>query len=80
MELDRLDICWIHNVWDTPHWTEEFAKYFEGKDKVPLLGYCKENDITFFACMVLEQGALSGKYDTSHPMPEGSANCKGVLI
>ena len=120
MELDRFDIYWIHNVWDAPHWTEELAKYFEGKDNVPLLGvsnhnlaeikqadeilkahglklsavqnhyslinrssedsgildYCKENDITFFAYMVLEQGALSGKYDTAHPMPEDSARAE----
>ena len=120
MELDRFDIYWIHNVWDAPHWTEELAKYFEGKDNIPLLGvsnhnlaeikqaneilkthglklsavqnhyslinrssedsgildYCKENDITFFAYMVLEQGALSGKYDMSHPMPEGSARAE----
>jgi len=120
MELDRFDIYWIHNVWDAPHWTEELAKYFEGKDNVPLLGvsnhnlaeirqadailkahglklsavqnhyslinrssedsgileYCRENDITFFAYMVLEQGALSGKYDTKHPMPEGSARAE----
>ena len=120
MDLDRFDIYWIHNVWDAPHWTEELAKYFEGKDNVPLLGvsnhnlaeikqaneilkshglklsavqnhyslinrssedsgildYCRENDITFFAYMVLEQGALSGKYDTSHPMPEGSARAE----
>ena len=26
--------------------------------------------------MVLEQGALSGKYDTQHPMPEGSARAE----
>lgn len=26
--------------------------------------------------MVLEQGALSGKYDTKHPMPAGSARAK----
>ena len=26
-----------------------------------ILDYCRENDITFFAYMVLEQGALSGK-------------------
>ena len=120
MELDQFDIYWIHNVWDAPHWTEELAKYFEGRDNVPLLGvsnhnlaeikqaneilkshglklsavqnhyslinrssedsgildYCRENDITFFAYMVLEQGALSGKYDTSHPMPEGSARAE----
>jgi len=37
-----------------------------------ILDYCKKNDITFFAYMVLEQGALSGKYDTKHPFPEGS--------
>ncbi|MCM1193950.1 MAG: aldo/keto reductase [Acetatifactor muris] len=41
-----------------------------------ILDYCKENDITFFAYMVLEQGALSGKYDTKHPMPEGSARAQ----
>ncbi len=38
-----------------------------------ILDYCKENGITFFSYMVLEQGALSGKYDTAHPMPVGSA-------
>ena len=120
MGLDRFDIYWIHNVWDAPKWTEELAKYYEGKDNVPLLGvsnhnlaeikqadeilkthglklsavqnhfslinrssedsgilsYCKENGITFFAYMVLEQGALSGKYDTKHPMPEGSARAE----
>ena len=26
--------------------------------------------------MVLEQGALSGKYDTKHPMPAGSARAE----
>lgn len=120
MDLDRFDIYWIHNVWDAPHWTEELAKYYEGKDNVPLLGvsnhnlaeirqaneilkahglklsavqnhyslinrssedsgildYCRENGIHFFAYMVLEQGALSGKYDTAHPMPAGSARAE----
>ncbi len=116
MSLDRFDIYWIHNVWNAPHWTEELARYYEGKENVPMLGvsnhnldeirqadeilkahglrlsavqnhysllnrssedsgilgYCKDNDIVFFSYMVLEQGALSGKYDTRHPMPEGS--------
>ena len=120
MGLGRFDIYWIHNVTDAPHWTEELAKFYEGKDNVPLLGvsnhnlaeikqaneilkahglklsavqnhfslinrssedsgildYCKENGITFFAYMVLEQGALSGKYDTKHPMLEGSARAE----
>ena len=117
MGLDRFDIYWIHNVWSAPRWTEELAKYLEGRDDVPMIGvsnhdlaeikqaaeilgahglklsavqnhyslinrsseqsgildYCRENDITFFSYMVLEQGALSGKYDTAHPMPAGSA-------
>ena len=44
-----------------------------------ILEYCQENDIIFFSYMVLEQGALSGKYDTAHPFPEGSdrANAYG---
>ncbi|WP_407383609.1 aldo/keto reductase [Ruminococcus sp.] len=120
MKLSHFDIYWIHNVWDAPKWTQEMAKYFEGKDNVPILGvsnhnlaeikeaneilkahglklgavqnhyslinrssedsgildYCKENDIIFFSYMVLEQGALSGKYDTKHPMPAGSARAE----
>ena len=120
MDLDRFDIYWIHNVWDAPKWTEELAKYYEGKENVPMFGvsnhnlaeikqadailkahglklsavqnhyslinrssedsgildYCRENGIYFFAYMVLEQGALSGKYDTAHPMPAGSARAE----
>ena len=38
-----------------------------------ILAYCRENGVHFFSYMVLEQGALSGQYDTHHPMPEGSA-------
>ena len=38
-----------------------------------ILDWCKDNDVVFFSYMVLEQGALSGKYDTTHPMPESSA-------
>lgn len=37
-----------------------------------LLDYCKENDIQFFSYMVLEQGALSGKYNEANPLPENS--------
>ena len=43
MGLDRFDIYWIHNVADAPHWTEELAKFYEGKDNVPLLGVSNHN-------------------------------------
>ena len=41
-----------------------------------IVDYCKENGIQFWAYMVLEQGALSGKYDTKHPMPAGSGRAE----
>lgn len=116
MDLDRFDVYWIYNVSGAPHWTEELARYYEGREDAPAFGvsnhnlaeirqadeilrshglklsavqnhyslinrssedsgildYCRERSITFFSYMVLEQGALTGKYDTSHPMPEGS--------
>ena len=45
-------------------------------EKSGILDYCKKNKIHFFSYMVLEQGALSGKYDTKNPMPENSERGK----
>lgn len=41
-----------------------------------LLDYCKDNEIQFFSYMVLEQGALSGKYNENHLLPENSSRGK----
>lgn len=41
-----------------------------------LLDYCKENDIQFFSYMVLEQGALSGRYDENNLLPADSQRGK----
>ena len=49
-----------------------FSLLYRSSERAGILDYCKEHDITFFAYMTLEQGALSGKYDTAHPLPEGS--------
>ena len=49
-----------------------FSLLYRSSEKAGILDYCKENDIDFFAYMTLEQGALSGKYGTDNPMPEGS--------
>lgn len=117
LNLDRVDIYWVHNAFGAPVWIEELAKHFEGKDDAPVIGvsnhnleeikqadetlrahglklgavqnhyslinrssetsgildWCRDNDVTFFSYMVLEQGALSGKYNVAHPMPKGSA-------
>lgn len=49
-----------------------FSLLYRSSEKAGILDYCKENGIDFWAYMVLEQGALSGKYDTAHPLPVGS--------
>jgi aryl-alcohol dehydrogenase-like predicted oxidoreductase len=41
-----------------------------------ILDYCIKNKIYFFSYMVLEQGALSGKYSTKNLMPENSGRGK----
>lgn len=37
-------------------------------EQLKILDWCRENDVPYFAYMVLEQGTLSGKYDDEHPM------------
>ena len=49
-----------------------YSLLYRSSEEGGILDYCKENGIDFFAYMVLEQGALTGKYDTKHPLPEGS--------
>lgn len=49
-----------------------FSLLYRSSEKAGIVDYCKENAMDFFAYMVLEQGALSGKYDVNHPLPEGS--------
>ena len=119
LNIDYIDIYWIHNPADVERWTPQLISLLKsGKIKFAgvsnhnltelkraneilqaegfkvsavqnhfsllnrssessgILDYCRENDITFFAYMVLEQGALSGKYDTKNPFPEGSARAQ----
>ncbi len=45
-------------------------------EQAGILDYCKESNIEFWAYMILEQGALTGKYDVNHPFPEGSARAQ----
>lgn len=49
-----------------------YSLLYRYSEDAGILDYCSENDITFFAYMVLEQGALSGKYKTQNPLPENS--------
>ena len=49
-----------------------YSLLYRSSERAGILDYCKEKGIAFFAYMVLEQGALSGKYGTAHPLPAGS--------
>lgn len=53
-----------------------FSLLYRSSTEDGLLDYCKENDIQFFSYMVLEQGALSGKYDENHLLPADSQRGK----
>lgn len=49
-----------------------FSLLYRSSEKGGVLDYCKENGIQFWAYMVLEQGALSGKYNVRNPLPAES--------
>jgi aryl-alcohol dehydrogenase-like predicted oxidoreductase len=49
-----------------------YSLLYRSSEDAGIIDYCKTHDITFFAYMVLEQGTLSGKYNTRNPLPEGS--------
>ena len=49
-----------------------FSLLYRSSEKGGVLDYCKEQGIEFWAYMVLEQGALSGKYNKDNPLPAES--------
>lgn len=49
-----------------------FSILYRSSEKGGVLDYCKANGIEFWSYMVLEQGALSGKYNKENPLPAES--------
>ncbi|MDO5297451.1 MAG: aldo/keto reductase [bacterium] len=115
MNLDYIDIYWIHNPMDVERWTpglipllqsgqvkrvgvsnhnmaeirradeilqqagyrvsavqNHFSLLYRSSEKAGILDYCQQNGLEFWAYMTLEQGALTGKYSRSNPMPPDS--------
>ncbi len=64
---EGLRISAVQNHYSLLHRSSEYAGILE---------YCRQNDIIFYAYMILEQGALTGKYDQSHPFPKGSVRAE----
>jgi len=115
LEVDHVDIFWIHNPKDVKRWTSKLiplmksgkVKYagvsnhnleeiklaanilaqeglqlsavqnhysllYRSSEEAGIIEYCKANDLIFFSYMVLEQGALTGKYHTQNPFKVGT--------
>ena len=49
-----------------------YSLLYRSSEEAGILDYCDENFIAFFSYMVLEQGALTGRYNSQNPLPEGS--------
>lgn len=49
-----------------------FSLLYRSSERGGVLDYCMQNGIEFWAYMVLEQGALSGKYNKDNPLPAES--------
>lgn len=49
-----------------------FSLLHRSSERAGILDYCKANGITFYAYMVLEQGALTGRYSETNPFPAGT--------
>jgi len=49
-----------------------FSLLYRNSERDGILDYCRQNGIEFLGYMVLEQGALSGKYNTTNPLPQDS--------
>lgn len=49
-----------------------YSLLYRSSEDAGILDYCRNHGIPFFAYMVLEQGALSGKYSPDNPLPEGT--------
>ncbi|WP_413503227.1 aldo/keto reductase [Serratia proteamaculans] len=53
-----------------------YSLLYRTSEDAGILDYCHKNNITFFAYMVLEQGAMSGRYNSQNPMPAGSGRAE----
>ncbi|KOT88506.1 aldo/keto reductase [Streptomyces sp. NRRL F-5755] len=59
-----------------------YSLLYRSSERAGILDHCREHDVRFFSYMVLEQGALTGRYSPAHPLPEGSSRAavyNGIL-
>ncbi|USL27470.1 aldo/keto reductase [Priestia megaterium] len=49
-----------------------YSLLYRSSEEAGIIDYCNENNIVFFSYMVLEQGALTDKYNKKNPLPNGT--------
>ncbi|MDG0813989.1 aldo/keto reductase [Cohnella rhizosphaerae] len=49
-----------------------YSLLYRSSEEAGIIDYCNENNIVFFSYMVLEQGALTDKYNVKNPLPGGT--------
>ena len=115
LEINSIDIYWIHNPKNVEQWTKEiiplvtcgkikhvgvsnhnleeitlaasilekeglrlsavqnhYSLLYRASEEAGILDWCYKNDVVFFSYMVLEQGALSSKYNVNNPFKSGT--------
>jgi myo-inositol catabolism protein IolS len=53
-----------------------YSLLYRSAENAGILNYCRNKGIPFCAYMVLEQGALSGRYSPENPLPAGTNRAK----
>lgn len=59
-----------------------YSLLYRNSERAGILDHCCEHDVRFFSYMVLEQGALTGRYSPANPLPDGSSRAaayNGIL-
>lgn len=53
-----------------------YSLLYRSSEEAGILDHCRVNGVRFFSYMVLEQGALTGRYGPQSPMPAGSRRAR----
>ncbi|MEU0513022.1 aldo/keto reductase [Amycolatopsis sp. NPDC006125] len=51
-----------------------YSLTYRSSERVGIIGHCREHDVRFFSYMVLEQGAMTGRYSPANPC--ATASCR----
>ncbi|MFZ4453457.1 aldo/keto reductase [Salibacterium aidingense] len=49
-----------------------YSLLYRSSEEAGIIDWCRQHEVVFFSYMVLEQGALSGKYSASTPLQSGT--------